>query len=119
MIHIHNGNHLPLQDYMADHDQQYLIELDGNKGSLILHKELMSRLACFVLRPAAIPIRLQDGEEEELPDEIDTDDLLRSLAPKQMVAPRHRWRRSKWGRYCPVSLAEGNLLLGKPEFGVR
>lgn len=79
----------------------------------------MSRLACFVLRPAAIPIRLQDPEDEDLPDEIDTDELLRSLAPKQMVAPRHRWRRSRWMRYCPVALAEGNLVLGKPNLGVR
>jgi adenylate/nucleoside-diphosphate kinase len=78
----------------------------------------MSLLGCFVLRPAAIPIRLQDPDDEELPDDIDTDELLRSLASKQMVAPRHRWRRSRWGRYCPVALAEGNLLLGKPEFGV-
>ena len=79
----------------------------------------MSRLNCFVLRPAAVPIRLQDPEDDEVPEEIETDELLRSLAPKQMVAPRYRWRRSKWLRSCPVALSEGNVIQGKPDFAVR
>ena len=72
-----------------------------------------------MLRPAAVPIRLNDGEEEELPEDIDTDELMRSLAPKKMVAPRYRWRRSRWLRYCPVAMAEGSLVVGKPEFAIR
>ena len=72
-----------------------------------------------MLRPAAVPIRLQDPEDDEVPEDIDTDELMRSLAPKEMVAPRYRWRRSRWLRYCPVALAEGNLAQGKPEFAVR
>ena len=79
----------------------------------------MTRLSCFVLRPAAVPTRLVDGDEDELPEDIDTDELMRTLAPKKMVAPRFRWRRSRWLRYCPVALAEGNLTPGKPEFAVR
>ena len=79
----------------------------------------MTRLSCFVLRPAAVPIRLVDTEDDELPEDIDTDELMRTLAPKKMVAPRFRWRRSRWLRYCPVALAEGNLTPGKPEFAVR
>ena len=84
-----------------------------------MSQELLSRLACFVLRPAAVPIRLNDGEEEDMPDDIETDELMRTLAPRKMVAPRYRWRRSRWLRYCPVSMAEGNLVQGKPEFAVR
>ena len=72
-----------------------------------------------MLRPAAVPIRLLDGEEEDLPEDIDTDELMRTLAPKKFVAPRPRWRRSRWLQYCPVAMAEGNLLKGKPEFAVR
>ena len=79
----------------------------------------MNRLGCFVLRPAAVPISLQDAEEEDIPDEIDTDELMRSLGPKKFVGPRYRWRRSKWLRYCPVALAEGNLMQGKVEYAVR
>lgn len=82
-------------------------------------QQLMSRLNCFVLRPAAVPIRLQDPEDEEIPEEIETDELMRSLAPKQMVAPRFRWRRSRWLRNCPVALYEGDITPGKPEFAVR
>lgn len=82
-------------------------------------QQLMSRLDCFVLRKAAVPRRLHDPEDEELPEEIDTDELMRTLAPKQMVAPRYRWRRSRWLRNCPVALFEGNLIAGKPEYAVR
>ncbi|CAH1800212.1 unnamed protein product, partial [Owenia fusiformis] len=104
---------------MADHDQQYLVELDANQHPNILFKQLMSRLSCFVLRPAAVPTRLMnDPEEEELPEEIDTDELMRTLGAKEMVAPRFRWRRSKWLRNCPVALHEGNMIPGKPEFAV-
>ena len=86
---------------------------------LFLLKELLTRLGCFVLRPAAVPIRLQDPDDDDIPEDVDTDELMRSLGPKEMVAPRYRWRRSRWLRYCPVALSEGNLLLGKPEFAVR
>ena len=82
-------------------------------------QQLIQKLNCFVIRPAAVPVRLHDTEEEEIPEEIETDELMRSLAPKQMVAPRFRWRRSRWLRYCPVSLYDGNKVLGKPEFAVR
>lgn len=72
-----------------------------------------------MLRPAAVPIRLQDPEEEDVPEEVDTEELFRSSAAKSMVAPRFRWRRSRWQRFCPVALHDGNLVQGKPEFAVR
>ena len=72
-----------------------------------------------MLRPAATVTRLIDMEDDEIPEDIETDELMRTVAPKRMVAPRYRWRRSRWLRYCPVSLAEGTLAMGKPEFGVR
>ena len=77
------------------------------------------RLSCFVLQPASVPIRFHDNEEEEIPEDIETDELMRSMAAKNYVGPKYRWRRSQWGRYCPVALAEGNMTNGKPEFGVR
>ena len=82
-------------------------------------QEILIRLGCFVLQPAAVPIRLHENEEEEIPEDIDTDELMRATATKHYVGPKYRWRRSRWGRYCPVSLAEGNLVHGKPEFAVR
>ena len=83
-------------------------------------QQLMSRLGCFVLRPAAVPIRLLDPQEDdEIPEDIDTDDLMRQLGPKRFVAPRFRWRRSRWLRNCPVALHEGDIVPGKPEFAVR
>ena len=106
------------QDYMADHDQQYLIELDANKPGATLYKETMMRLNTFVLRRAAVPLRLQNQEEDEIPEDIETEELMRTLAGNSMVAPRYRWRRSKWARACPVELQRGNVVNGKPEYAV-
>lgn len=72
-----------------------------------------------MLRPAAVPMRLIDPDEEDVPEDIEADELMRLLGPKRMVGPRFRWRRSKWMKNCPVALHEGNILPGKPEFAVR
>lgn len=78
----------------------------------------MARLSCYVLRPAAVPIPLSDPDDEEAAEELETDELLRSMASKNMVAPRFRWRRSRWLRNCPVALSEGNLTPGKAQYTV-
>ncbi|XP_046877163.1 adenylate kinase 9 isoform X1 [Hypomesus transpacificus] len=108
----------PLEDYMADHNPLYLFELDGNKTTEELFMSVLSRLESMAVRSAAVPIRLLQLEEEELPDEIDTEELLRTLASCKTVAPGFRWRRSRWCRACPVALKEGNIIKGKPEFSV-
>ncbi|KAL9969395.1 hypothetical protein ACROYT_G021608 [Oculina patagonica] len=108
-----------LEDYMADHDQQKLIELDGNENPKVVFKSLMMKLNTFKLNHALVPLRLQGGEEgDEISDDTETDDLLRTLAATEMVAPKFRWRRSKWGRACPVSLKEGNIVQGMAQFSV-
>ena len=38
------------------------------------------------------------------------DELLQSLNSYNMPGPRYRWRASKWGKWCPVALKQGNLL---------
>ena len=83
----------------------------------IIFKELLMRLSCFVLRPAAAPIVLKQPDDELIED-METEDLMRVLSSKCRLAPRYRWRRSRWERYCPVAMAEGNLVQGKPEFAV-
>ncbi|XP_078492449.1 adenylate kinase 9 [Ciona intestinalis] len=109
---------IPLEEYMADHDQQYLIELDGKSSVQSLFQQLVTKLDCYNIHRPAVPSRLQNPDEEELPDEIETEELLRTLAAYQNPAPRYRWRRSKWGRTCPVALKEGNILQGKPDLAV-
>ena len=72
------------------------------------------------MKRAAIPLRLQGGEDqEEIPDDTETDDLLRTLAATETIATGFRWRRSRWGRFCPVALYEGNIVQGSPQFAVR
>lgn len=78
------------------------------------------KINTFKLNHALVPLRLQGGEEgEEISDDTETDDLLRTLAATEMVAPKFRWRRSKWGRACPVALREGNIMQGNAQFSVR
>ena len=78
------------------------------------------KLNTFKLNHALVPLRLQGGEEgEEISDDTETDDLLRTLAATEMVALKFRWRRSKWGRTCPVALREGNIMQGNAQFSVR
>ncbi|KAF7661399.1 hypothetical protein LDENG_00263080 [Lucifuga dentata] len=87
----------PLEDYMADHDPLRLIELDGNNTLEELH---------------------WNDDDEELPDEIDTGELMRSMCSSRVVVPGFRWRRSRWGRTCPVALKEGMIIQGKPKYSV-
>ena len=80
----------------------------------------MMKLNTFKLNHALVPLQLQGAEEgEEISDDTETDDLLRTLAATEMVAPKFRWRRSKWGRACPVALKEGNIAQGVAQFSVR
>ncbi|XP_064454052.1 adenylate kinase 9 isoform X7 [Mirounga angustirostris] len=72
------------EEVMAEHNSQYLIELDGNKP----------------------------------PEELFMDELFRTLASYKLIAPRYRWQRSRWGRTCPVTLKEGNIFPGLPDFSV-
>ncbi|XP_064454055.1 adenylate kinase 9 isoform X10 [Mirounga angustirostris] len=73
-----------IKEVMAEHNSQYLIELDGNKP----------------------------------PEELFMDELFRTLASYKLIAPRYRWQRSRWGRTCPVTLKEGNIFPGLPDFSV-
>ncbi|KAI4890937.1 hypothetical protein NFI96_033193 [Prochilodus magdalenae] len=107
----------PLEDYMADHDPQYLFELDGNKDPEELFGCVMARLESMAVRRAAVPVHLL-LEEQELPEEIDTEELLRMLSSSNTVVPGFRWHRSKWSCICPVALKEGKIIKGKPEFSV-
>nr|XP_023506682.1 adenylate kinase 9 isoform X9 [Equus caballus] len=105
-----------LEEVMAEHDSQYLIELDGNKPPEELFMAVMDRLKYLNLRRAAVLTKLQSSEEEN--DVMENDELLRTLASYKLVAPRYRWQRSRWGQTCPVMLKEGNIALGLADCSV-
>lgn len=78
------------------------------------------RLDTKLFNNVITPVRLQgDEEQEEVSEDTDVEDMLRSLAASEMIAPGFRWRRSRWGQICPVSLFNGSIETGKPEFSVR
>ncbi|XP_054876008.1 adenylate kinase 9 [Poeciliopsis prolifica] len=101
-----------LEDFIADHNPIYLLELDGNDSPEELYLSVMARLETMAIKPVAVPVLLSQHVEEELPDNIATDNLLRFMNSIRIVAPGFRWRRSRWGRICPVALKEGNIIEG-------
>ncbi|KAM4041197.1 adenylate kinase 9 isoform 2-T2 [Anomaloglossus baeobatrachus] len=108
----------PVEDLMIDHDPQYLIELDGNKKSDELFVSVISRLESLGLRHGAVVMKLSSYEEEESMEGLESDELMRTLSSYHMIAPRYRWRRSRWGTLCPVALKEGYIKKGLAEFAV-
>ncbi|XP_073531941.1 adenylate kinase 9 isoform X1 [Phyllobates terribilis] len=108
----------PVEDLMIDHDPQYLIELDGNKKSDELFISVLSRLESLGLRHGAVVMKLSSYEEEESMEGLEGDELMRTLSSYHMIAPRYRWRRSRWGTLCPVALKEGYIKKGLAEFAV-
>ncbi|CAJ1078426.1 adenylate kinase 9 isoform X4 [Xyrichtys novacula] len=107
----------PLEGYMTNHNPLYLLELDGNLMPEELHSCVMSHLGSMAIKRVSVPVPLHHAEEE-LPDHIETEDLLRLMSSSRAVAPGFRWRRSRWGRTCPVALREGKVIPGRPEFCV-
>ncbi|XP_054424615.1 adenylate kinase 9 [Pteronotus mesoamericanus] len=106
-----------LEEVMAEHNSLYFIELDGNRPPEELFMVIVDRLRFLNLRRAAILTKLQ-SPEEEMNDVMDNDELFRTLASTKLIAPRYRWQRSRWGRTCPVTLKEGNIYSGLPDFSV-
>ncbi|XP_048210476.1 adenylate kinase 9 [Perognathus longimembris pacificus] len=106
-----------LEDIMAAHSPQYLIELDGNRPPEELFTVIIERLKYLNLRRAGVLTKLQSSEEE-INDVMETEDLFRTLASYKLIAPRYRWYRSKWGRTCPVTLKDGNIFSGSADFAV-
>ncbi|XP_054992699.1 adenylate kinase 9 [Sorex araneus] len=117
-IKIYKDTTLPsLEEMMAEHNSQYLIELDGNRSPEELFMVIMDRLKYLNLRRAGVIAKLQSSEEE-MNYTLDTEEMLRSLSSYKLIAPRYRWQRSKWARTCPVSLKEGNIQTGLPDYSV-
>ncbi|XP_019729370.1 adenylate kinase 9 [Hippocampus comes] len=106
----------PLEDYMMDHNPIYLLEVDGSDTPEELLFFVLSRLGSMAIQRVSVPVVLH--QNEELPEDIETEDLLRFMSSSRMLVPGFRWRRSRWGRSCPVALKEGLLVPGKPEFSV-
>ncbi|KAH0622209.1 hypothetical protein JD844_024317 [Phrynosoma platyrhinos] len=107
----------PLEELMAEQDSQYLFELDGNKTAEELFTSVILRLQSMGVRNGALITKLQSAEEEML-DGLENDELFRVLAAYKLVAPRYRWRRSRWGRACPVALKGGEIVMGSSDFAV-
>ncbi|NWT09343.1 KAD9 kinase, partial [Vireo altiloquus] len=91
--------HQRLEEFLADQDCRYLIEVDGTQQPDHVFEVKKNDTRCYCC------FNKQD-------------ELLRALSSYQLIAPRYRWRRSRWGQVCPVALKEGDIVMGNPEFAV-
>ncbi|NWW26705.1 KAD9 kinase, partial [Falcunculus frontatus] len=96
-----NIMHQPLEEFLSDQDCRNLIEVDGSQQpdhvfEVTSDKNYTCSYCYF-------------NEQDE---------LLRALSSYKLIAPRYRWRRSRWGQVCPVALKEGDIVMGNPEFAV-
>ncbi|KAM4529308.1 adenylate kinase 9 [Fundulus diaphanus] len=118
-INTYKGNLLrPLEDFIAEHNPLYLLELDGNNTLEEQLLSVMTRLETMAIKRVSVPVLLSQYVDEELGDTMETEHLLRFMSSIRTVAPGFRWRRSRWGSTCPVALKEGKIIPGKPEFSV-
>ncbi|XP_023779691.1 adenylate kinase 9 isoform X1 [Cyanistes caeruleus] len=108
----------PLEELLSDQDCRYLIEVDGSQEPDDVFEIVAGRLQSMDIQNAAPIIRLQSDQEEETLEGKQKDELLRALSSYKLMAPRYRWRRSRWGQVCPVALKEGDIVMGNPEFAV-
>ncbi|NXR74879.1 KAD9 kinase, partial [Pycnonotus jocosus] len=89
----------PLKELLADWDCRFLIEVDGSQQPdrvFEVNKNYTCNYCYFNKQ----------------------DDLFQTLSSYKLIAPRYRWRRSRWGQVCPVALKEGDIVMGHPEFAV-
>ncbi|UJR31514.1 hypothetical protein I4U23_019003 [Adineta vaga] len=137
------------EEYMASLPHSYLIELDGNMSPTILFQQLLERLSAYPIRRAALVQRFfppeqeeeevthdgdemgEEGEEDEdgekpgraeeasPADEMDTEELMLSLAGSNVLSNKYKWQRSRWLRVDPVALKQGNRVPGRQEFSVH
>jgi adenylate/nucleoside-diphosphate kinase len=110
---------------MANMDQSYLLELDANLSPTILIKQFLLRLQSYTVTKAAKPLRIVDpveGSEEEQGGEgnglVDgeVEETFNSTLGKRRIAPKYKWRKSKFSYYCPVNLKNGKTVPGKGEY---
>jgi adenylate/nucleoside-diphosphate kinase len=112
-----------LEFKMSNMNQSYLFELDANVSPTILIKQLITRLETHVISKAARPLRLSDpleiSEEEALNnqgEQMETEELMQNITIQRNLSTKFKWRRSKWLRYCPVALKNGQILEGRAEY---
>ncbi|XP_027959961.1 adenylate kinase 9 [Eumetopias jubatus] len=81
----------PLEEVMAEHNSQYLIELDGNKPPEELFMVIMDRLKYLNLKRAAVLTKLQSAEEE-ITDIMEN--LLDHGRVQKFFSKRLKWKES-------------------------
>ncbi|NXH25070.1 KAD9 kinase, partial [Myiagra hebetior] len=103
--------HQPLEEFWNDHDRRYLIEVDGSQQpDQVFEVSKKSNKKAYVTSDKNSPCCYCYLNKQ--------DEVLRALSSYKLIAPRYRWRRSRWGQVCPVALKEGDIVMGNPEFAV-
>uniref|UniRef100_A0A3P8YJJ5 Nucleoside-diphosphate kinase n=1 Tax=Esox lucius TaxID=8010 RepID=A0A3P8YJJ5_ESOLU len=91
-------------------------QLEENEVQPILHKYILFLLA--FLDPNLTQFYGEGDFQLSVCGVLSQEELLPTLCSCKTVVPGFKWRRSRWGRACPVALKEGKMVKGRPEFSV-
>ncbi|NXL69689.1 KAD9 kinase, partial [Leptocoma aspasia] len=101
-----------LEELLAYQDCRYVIEVDGSQqpDDVFEVSFKKSNIKAYVASDKNYTCNYCYFNKQ--------DELFRALSSYKLIAPRYRWRRSRWGQVCPVALKEGDIVMGNPEFAV-
>lgn len=64
-------------------------------------------------------VRAAPAEEAAPVDEMETEELMLSLAGSNVLSNKYKWQRSRWLRLDPVALKQGNRVPGRQDLSVQ
>lgn len=59
------------------------------------------------------------AEEPPPVDDMETEELMLSLAGSNALSSKYKWQRSRWLRLDPVALKQGNRVPGRQDLAVQ
>uniref|UniRef100_A0A0X3NG87 Adenylate kinase 9 n=1 Tax=Schistocephalus solidus TaxID=70667 RepID=A0A0X3NG87_SCHSO len=108
-----------LKEYMRSFPPSNVISVDGNSSPSDMYLSVMTQLRALPVRPAVPPHQFfPPTDEEEVPEDVEYEELIQTLATKRMPTEHARWQISPWQSLCPVQLYNGILENGKAQFSV-
>ncbi|VDN10268.1 unnamed protein product [Dibothriocephalus latus] len=108
-----------LKEYMSSFPPTNVISVDGNSSPSDMYLNVMTQLRALPVRPAVPPHQFfPPTDEEEVPEDVEYEELIQTLATKRMPTEHARWQISPWQSLCPVQLYNGILENGKAQFSV-
>ncbi|XP_015590519.1 adenylate kinase 9-like [Cephus cinctus] len=111
------------------HDPQYVIRVNGRSSVTEAFDIIRVKLKMLPLSRVILPKKMSEYEMEQVGEDSPRqflnfegktlEESFRILSKKGMVVWKYAWKLSAWNYFCPVALAQGQTVEGKPKHAVR